>query len=251
MSEGVLQIEGRLPGASNATMRARIEGTDDRVVIKPVAGERPLWDFPDGTLSGREVAAYELSEFLGWDLIPLTIWRQESPVGEAMVQRWIDATPDARAIDVCRPQEVPEGWTVVLEAEDQWGQPVVLAHEQSPELAKLAVFDILVNNADRKGGHVLIDRTGQRWGIDHGVCFSHEPKLRTVLWGWIGEPISSGTMQDLLVLGEQLESGLDPVERWLHPAERRALRARVADLLHTGVFPAPANDWPAVPWPVM
>ncbi len=252
LQSGVLEIEGRLLSASNATLRARVSSgkRQAQCVIKPVAGERPLWDFPDGTLSGREVAAYAMSEALGWGLVPPTVWRDDTPVGPGMVQLWIHEVDEDRPVDVVRPSAVPEGWLVILEARDQADRPVVLAHAARADLMRMAAFDAIVNNADRKGGHVLADSSGRLWAIDHGVTFSDEDKLRTVLWGWAGAQFPDDIQDDLGALAAALESGLVDVERFLSVDEREALRRRVGDLVDSGRFPLPSAHWPAVPWPV-
>ncbi len=250
LTEAELTIEGRLLSASNATLRARLGDDGPRCVVKPVAGERPLWDFPDGTLTGRELAAHALSELLGWGLVPPTVWRDDPELGPAMCQWWIDEVPHLRPVAVVAPDAVPEGWAAVLEAEDGRGAPVVLVHSRSPQLERLAVFDAVANNADRKGGHVLVDSEGAVWGIDHGVCFSDEPKLRTVLWGWSGEPIGEEILTDLQRLRDDLDEGVDAIDRWLDGHEREALRARVGRLLRRGTHPEPSTRWPAIPWPV-
>ncbi len=242
-----LQLEGRVRGASNATLRARIG--DARCVYKPVAGERPLWDFPDATLGRREVAAHALSEALGWHLVPPTAWREDGPAGPGMCQAWIEHDEAREKVGMVPPGRLPDGWVAVIDAEDEIGRAVVLAHEDSRELQRLAVFDAVVNNADRKGGHVLVDRGGRVWAIDHGVTFSDEPKLRTVLWGWAGQPLTEDLLGDLVALEGLLEDGYDPVDRWLADEEREALRDRVTDLRRAAVFPVPAGRWPAFPWP--
>lgn len=252
LREGQLAIEGRLVSASNATLRARVSwrGMEARCVVKPVAGERPLWDFPEGTLSGREIAAHAVSATLGWDLVPPTVWREETEFGPAMLQWWIDEDHDARPVDVVRPGHIPDGWVGILEARDAEDQPVILTHAVRPDLERMALFDAVVNNADRKGGHVLSDASGRLWGIDHGVTFAEEDKLRTVLWGWAGDEISAALLDDLRLLDTTLDSGVDDVERFLSPAEQEALRDRVHRLLDEGRLPLPSPHWPAVPWPV-
>lgn len=252
LRSGELQIEGRLVSASNATLRARIThgAREAWCVVKPVAGERPLWDFPDGTLAGREVAAYEVSEVLGWGLVPPTVWRDDTPVGRGMVQLWIEEVDEERPVDVVRPASVPEGWLSVLEAVDQHDEAVVLVHAARPDLMRMAAFDAVVNNADRKGGHVLADATGRLWAIDHGVTFSAEDKLRTVLWGWAGEPLPDELLEQLDTLAYTLRGGVDDIDRHLSVAEQAALRSRVSDLVDAGRFPLPSLHWPAVPWPV-
>lgn len=252
LAEGRLEVLRMLPGASNATLFCRVAGPDGGIdcVFKPVAGERPLWDFPDDTLSGREVAAYELSRLMSWPHVPTTVWRDDPEMGPGMCQEWIREIDDRRPVDIFAPGEVPDGWLVVLEAHDGRGRPVVLAHEASPALRSMAVFDVIVNNADRKGGHVLADADGGVWGIDHGVCFAEEPKLRTVLWGWAGQPIPEDLLARIAQLSDALDSGIDTVDRWLDRHERRALRARIRTLLTTQRLPLPGSGWPAVPWPV-
>lgn len=252
LTEGSLEIVRMLPGASNATLFCRVTGPSGPLdcVFKPVAGERPLWDFPDATLTGREVAAFELARLMTWPLIPPTVWREDPEMGPGMCQLWIPEVEQSRPVDIFEPGQVPSGWMIVLEAHDGRGRPVVLAHDSSPALQAMAVFDAIVNNADRKGGHVLADPDGRIWGIDHGVCFAEEGKLRTVLWGWAGTPISEPLLRQIEGLSEALSTGVDVVDRWLDSGERRALRSRVRSLLDTQRLPLPGSGWPAVPWPV-
>jgi uncharacterized repeat protein (TIGR03843 family) len=249
---GALEVEGRLAAASNATLRCLVS-TDDgplRCVVKPVAGERALWDFPESTLTRRELAAHALSELLGWGIVPPTVWREDGPGGAGMCQLWIDEDPETAAVGVTRPDDVPGGWLTVLEAEDQEGQPVVLVHDAGRDLLRMAVFDVIANNADRKGGHVLTDHAGRIWGIDHGVTFAVEPKLRTVLWGWMGDTLPDDVLADVDALHARLQSHVDPLDRWLADEERESLRARVHALVQDPVMPAPSGGWPAIPWPV-
>lgn len=250
LADADLVVEGRLYSASNATMRAQLGDDGPRCVVKPVAGERPLWDFPDGTLTGRELAAHALSEHLGWHIVPPTVWREDSPFGAAMCQWWIDEIPEDRPVAVVPRGEAGPDWVSVIDAEDAVGAPVALVHRRTPDLERLAVFDAIANNADRKGGHVLVDRDGHVWGIDHGVCFSEEPKLRTVLWGWAGEPIPNDVLADVERLDADLAAGIDAIDRWLDDEERAALRARVSALLRRRTHPRPLRGWPAIPWPV-
>jgi uncharacterized repeat protein (TIGR03843 family) len=248
-----LDVEGRLSDASNTTLRCRIDTGDDRdlrCVYKPVAGERPLWDFPEWTLARRELATFALSEALGWDLVPPTVWRTSGPGGSGMCQLWIDVDPAAQHVSVVRPGRAPDGWLHVLDAEDATGRPVELVHSPAAELARMAVLDILANNADRKGGHVLTDQQGHTWAIDHGVTFAVEEKLRTVLWGWAGEQVADDAMTDVARLHALLASSYDPVDRWLADDEREALRSRVLALVERPEYPFPSGRWPAVPWPV-
>jgi uncharacterized repeat protein (TIGR03843 family) len=253
LGSGDLVIEGRLNDASNTTLRCLVSAPDGRTarcVYKPVAGERPLWDFPDRTLTRRELAAFQVSEALGWHLVPPTVWREDGPGGAGMCQLWIDEDPQAHDVAVVRPGRVPDGWRQVLDAEDGGGRPVVLVHSSDVDLMRMAVFDVVVNNADRKGGHVLTDETGRIWGIDHGVTFSVDDKLRTVLWGWAGEDIPDDVLADVGRLHDTLGDGFDPVDRWLDDEEREAVRDRVRTLLRRPRFPQPSGRWPAIPWPV-
>jgi len=244
---GELTLHGRVMPASNATFVGEIDGC--RVVYKPVAGERPLWDFPDGTLAEREEAAYVVSEVLGWDIVPLT-FRRDGPHGLGMVQVWQEPDPVQEAVTLVRDTDVPEGYRYVFEGLDERDQPVSLVHEDTEELRRMAVFDAAVNNADRKGGHVLAMTDGHRYGVDHGLTFHVEPKLRTVLWGWAGESL---TEQDRVVL-EQLSDRLEDElgERLLGlltPHEVEATRRRVKRLLRVGTLPEPGQGWRAIPWP--
>lgn len=253
LSEADLVIEGRIAGASNSTLRCRIESPGEKALLcvyKPVAGERPLWDFPEWTLGHRELAAYELSEALGWGLVPPTVWRDEGPGGAGMCQAWIDVDPEVDQVDVVRPGTAPAGWKRVLDATDAVGEPVELVHADTCDLRRIAVFDAVANNADRKGGHVLGDREGRTWAIDHGVTFSTEPKLRTVVWGWAGEPIDEGDLRDLCALRDRLGNAYEPIDRWLDADERVRLRTRLRRLVDTGTYPVPTGRWPAIPWPV-
>lgn len=253
LRNGDLEVEGRLSDASNTTLRCVATGLDGRsarVVCKPKAGERPLWDFPQGTLSRREVAAFEVSEALGWHLVPPTVWRDDGPGGHGMCQLWIDEDEPASAVAVVRAGAVPAGWLHVLDAEDGSGRPVALVHSSDARLLRMCVFDAVVNNADRKGGHVLTAPDGTIWGIDHGVTFSVDDKLRTVLWGWAGQRLPDDVLIDLEELHVTLGRAFDPVDRWLEEEERQVLRQRVRVLLRTAAFPVPSDRWPAIPWPV-
>ena len=225
LREGELTVEGRLVDASNATLycSAALDGTTVAVVYKPVRGERPLWDFPDGTLAGREVSAYLVSQATGWDVVPPTVLR-EGPFGPGMCQLWVDV--DERV-------DLP-----------------VLARSDHPDLRRMAVLDAVINNADRKGGHLLPREDGRVQGVDHGICFSVEDKLRTLLWQWRGKRLTDEAVEVLSSLRAQLEGPLgEALHQLLTRAEVRATIARVDRLLATGRHPHPSQDWPAIPWP--
>ncbi|MBO3742881.1 SCO1664 family protein [Actinoplanes flavus] len=252
LGRGRIEIEGRLVDASNTTLRAEIslDGLTRRCVYKPVRGERPLWDFPDGTLAGREVAAYLVSRATGWDLVPPTILR-DGPLGPGALQLWIDEPEEAPALIGFVPAyDVPPGWIPVAAARDDDGDAFALAHADDPRLARLALFDAVINNADRKGGHVLYPATGGLHGVDHGVSFHVENKLRTVLWGWTGRPLPDEGTAVLTRLGERLAGPLGAaLEEHLTVAEVQHAGLRVKRLLRAARFPQPPSDWPAIPWP--
>jgi uncharacterized repeat protein (TIGR03843 family) len=252
LRRGDMEIEGRLVDASNTTVRAVITaaGLTARCVYKPVRGERPLWDFPDGTLAGREVSAYLVARATGWDLVPPTILR-DGPLGPGMVQLWVDEQeqqePPLGFIPV---RQLPKGWHVIASARDEQGKPYRLAHADDPRLARLAVFDAVINNADRKGAHILCTADGALRGVDHGVTFHTEPKLRTILWGWVDKPLPEEAVEVLARLAEAARGELgEQLAAHLTLGERAALADRITDLRDRGVFPSPSADWPAIPWP--
>jgi uncharacterized repeat protein (TIGR03843 family) len=252
LSRGEMELEGRLVDASNTTLRAFItlDGTTARCVYKPVRGERPLWDFPDGTLAGREVSAYLVSAATGWGLVPPTILR-DGPLGPGACQLWIDELSDAASLVGFVPAyAVPAGWFPVAQARDDSGDAFALAHADDPRLARLAVLDAVINNADRKGGHVLLGAPDRVYGVDHGVSFHVENKLRTVLWGWTGRPLPSEVPEVLARLMAQLDGPLgEALEEHLTVSEVQQVRLRVRRLARRATFPKPPQDWPAVPWP--
>ncbi|WP_407317202.1 SCO1664 family protein [Isoptericola halotolerans] len=252
LERGDLEVVGRIRVASNATFVGRIGQA--RVVYKPVAGEKPLWDFPHGTLARREIAAYLVSESFGWGIVPGTWWR-DGPHGPGMVQLWQERDRDQRPVDVVPAGRAPADGRVVLEGSDGDGEPVCLTHEDSPSLRRMAVFDAVVNNADRKGGHVLPMPDGRRLGVDHGVAFHAEPKLRTVLWGWVGEPLTPDELEGVRRVRADLEDTGDGglghrCTALLEAPELAALAGRCDRLLETARFPSPEGDMPAVPWPL-
>jgi uncharacterized repeat protein (TIGR03843 family) len=251
--DGEVAIEGRIMPASNATFFGAVRGAGVvACVYKPVTGERPLWDFPDGTLARREVAAYVVSEALGWDVVPPTVLR-DGPAGLGMVQAWREPDPEQAAVDLVPVRQLPEGFLHVLDAYDGEDRPISLVHEDSAPLRRMAVFDVLVNNADRKGGHVLAMPDGHRHGVDHGVSFHVDDKLRTVLWGWAGEPLDAddaaavrGLLERVCVAADPLRTELDDL---LAGHEVDAFIGRCERLLARRRMPAPSREWPAIPWP--
>jgi uncharacterized repeat protein (TIGR03843 family) len=254
LSEGGLTVRGRVRDASNAVLycEAAHDGGTAACVYKPVAGERPLWDFPDGTLAQREVAAYLVSEATGWGLVPPTVLR-DGPYGEGMVQLWIDPAEDADGsalLALTEDAEPAPGWKAVVEAEVGEGRTALLVHADDDRLRRLAVLDAVINNADRKGGHLLPAPGGRLYGIDHGVTFHTEDKLRTLLWGWAGEPLPAEALTALGGLTTALDGELgERLAPLLTSTEIGALRTRVARLLETGLHPLPGGGWPSIPWP--
>jgi len=253
LARGELTVRGRIGAASNAALYCTVvhDGREAACVYKPVAGERPLWDFPDGTLAQREVAAYEVSAATGWGLIPPTVLR-DGPYGEGMVQLWIEVSPEAELLALVDAQEPEPGWKAIGFAEVGEGRTALLVHADDDRLRRLAVLDAVINNADRKGGHLLPTADGRLHGIDHGVTFHTENKLRTLLWGWAGEPLTDEAQTVLKDLRGALEpsGGLaQKLAPLITPAELDATRARVDALLTDGKHPEPSGEWPAIPWP--
>lgn len=232
LRDGEMEIVGRIVGSSNNAMLVTLaQACPDPepplmldAIYKPVLGERPLGDFPDGTLARREVAAWHVSEAFGWGIVPPTVLR-DGPFGEGMVQSFIEADP---TVDI-----------------------VAMVVEDDPRLRRMAVLDAVMNNTDRKGGHILaVDGGRHVHGVDHGVCFSAVPKLRTVLWGWRGQPFDNDELQGLGRVRSALDGELGATLRTLlSQAEVRATVRRTDALLASGSFPFPSPTWPAVPWP--
>jgi hypothetical protein len=235
LHDGEIEIVGRLVDASNATFVCRVTercpdpepDLEATAVYKPIRGERPLDDFPIGTLANREVATFLASEATGWGIVPPTVMR-DGPLGAGALQLWIEA--------------------------DVTIDRLALLHARDPALRRMALFDAAVNNADRKVGHLLPVSDGEGgvhvFGVDHGVCFAVDPKLRTVLWSWRGEPFSSDEIGVLERLGGALADGLgDGLGELLSRREIAAARRRVDDLLASGRFPHPLPGRPAIPWP--
>lgn len=223
-THGELEITGRLVDASNATLFGTVHHNNEKfeVIYKPVAGERPLWDFPDGTLADREFAAYLLSDLAGFDLVPPTILR-EGPAGFGMVQRWIEVD---QSIDLTK-----------------------FFASDTPSLRHLAIFDAIINNTDRKIGHLLPADNGHLFACDHGVTFHSEDKLRTVLWQWADGVLTDKEIELLASTDELLSRSVEIFTRHMTENEFFALRNRIARLLDSSKMPSPSEDWPPIPWP--
>ncbi len=228
LSTGNMQIIGLMTDSSNYTFLAEVNGSDlhSLAIYKPRRGERPLWDFPRGTLCQREVAAYLVNEALGWAIVPPTVLRNGPEYGIGSVQLFIDADPEAHYF--------------------------VLRGRDNTALKRIAIFDLVINNADRKGGHILRDHDGHLWGIDHGIAFHAEPKLRTVIWDYVGQPIPDESLVDMQQLRRTLDMPGDPLTvnlaGLLQRGEIEALRRRIDRLLRRPVFPEPTGNR-SVPWP--
>ena len=230
LEAGEIEIVGRLVQASNTTLMVAVHGvipgrgeTVAAAVYKPIRGERPLWDFPDGTLAHREAAAFTVSAASGWDVVPPTVFRESAPVGPGMLQLWVDVRDEVDVVELIRAAD--------------------------PRLRRIALFDAVVNNADRKAGHLLVREDGIIQGVDHGVTFAPEPKLRTVLWGWRGTKLADRELKALALLQRALPRLEEQLEPHLTAEELAATRERIGDLLRGGRFPQPHPDWPAIPWP--
>ena len=229
LAEGEMTIDGRMPWSSNATFLVTLSLGDQQTkgIYKPHRGERPLWDFPDG-LYQREVAAYELAAFLGWDCVPRTVER-EGTHGVGSVQQFIDA-------------RFEEHYFTVLER----GHP-----DEINQLRRMGAFDLLANNADRKGGHCLIDSDGHVWGIDQGLCFHEEPKLRTVIWDFAGQRIDAPLLDDVKRLAAVGDSaGLGRLGELLSESECEILVERAQRVARKPVYPHPGSRY-AYPWPMV
>jgi hypothetical protein len=227
LTRGEIRLEGQFLWGSNYTFLTTVtaDGREVRAVYKPQRGERPLWDFPDGTLAAREAAAYLTSAALGWDLVPPTVLRREGPAGPGSLQLFLDIDPERHVF--------------------------TFTDNQRQRLRPAVAFDVLVNNADRKGGHILLGPDGHIWLIDHGVCFHEEDKLRTVLWDFAGEAMPSDLVQDIESFADGLAKNRWPqFDELLTPDEVRAMRSRAERLLAEGRFPLPDSSRP-YPWPLV
>jgi hypothetical protein len=225
LKEGSVKVEGRLVDASNATLFTELElnGESIRAIYKPISGERPLWDFQSGNLAFRERAAFLISEAMGLHLVPLTILR-DGPFGEGAFQLWIDID---ESIDLA-----------------------LYFRETNDNLRSVALFDAVINNTDRKIGHLLPAQNGELYVCDHGVTFHEEDKLRTVLWQWSGEELRSSEIETLnRLLDSLMKEEISELLTLISDVEREALIMRIERLINQTRFPEPNPEWPAVPWP--
>jgi uncharacterized repeat protein (TIGR03843 family) len=230
LAHGDVGVVGRMRYSSNGTFLVAVssKGVEVAAVYKPRRGERPLWDFPDGTLCNREVASYEVSHALGWGVVPVTVMRNDGPLGPGALQRFVDHDPE-------------EHYFTLVEA-------------RPDRFRQFAVFDVLANNTDRKGGHCLRDRANDEIiGIDHGLTFHPAWKLRTVIWDFAGEPVPPRLADDVCRVTADLDSGTlgRRLATLLAPAELAAISMRATDLLRDGCFPDPEPGYHSVPWPMV
>jgi uncharacterized repeat protein (TIGR03843 family) len=249
LTDGELTVTGRLLQASNATFLAELSGSGRTIecVYKPVEGERPLWDFPQRTLGYREVAAYEVSRLGGFDCVPVTVF-VDGPLGPGSLQAWVDAdeTATGQLVDLVPSGAVPaDGWFPCVQGLDAEDHPVTVIHADQPDLRLLAVFDVLVNNADRKGGHIL-GSEGRVFGVDHGVTFHTDHKLRTLLWGWAGSTLDE---RELTAVRRARDAAPERLAELLDEQEVAAFVRRADLLLSRQRLPRPRGEWPSIPWP--
>lgn len=281
-----MEVVGQVVDASNVALLVRLGSGPGAAhgIYKPIAGEQPLWDFPDGRLAYREVAAYLCAQAGGWPHIPVTVLRADGPFGPGSLQQWVTPVPaqvrlnelDGDAFEeddgsdgedgddvvvmtedgppaqvrLWPAGDVPGGWHPIVRGEGYGGERLVLAHADAAVLRSIAVLDAALNNSDRKGSHLLMGTDGQLHCIDHGLTLHREDKLRTVLWGWAGEAIPQAELARLEALRERLIGDLaDVLADLLTGHEVAALEARVEAMLRTGRHPRPSPDWPSVPWP--
>ena len=249
LTDGTLEVTGRLLQASNQTFLATLStaGTAVQCVYKPIRGERPLWDFPSSTLGLREVAAYEVSRAGGFDLVPVTVL-VDGPFGPGSLQAWVDGDEEETEalVDLVPSASLPKpGWFEVVEGTGADDGRVSVVHADSAELRMLAVFDVVINNADRKGGHIIGSR-GRVFGVDHGVSFHTDHKLRTLLWGWGGSELED---RDIAAVTRVRDAAPDLLRELISDNEIDALLRRVETLLRRGRLPRPRGSWPDIPWP--
>jgi uncharacterized repeat protein (TIGR03843 family) len=226
LATGELEVLGLLPNASNHTFlaRARREDEDMLGVYKPRRGETPLWDFPEGTLCAREVATYVVARTVGWPNVPATLLR-DGPYGIGSLQRFVPSDPEEHYF--------------------------TLQERFSAEFRRVAAFDLVINNADRKAGHCLLGEDGRIYVVDHGVCFSEEPKLRTVIWDFIGDSLEDAVRADLRRLAGEVREGplRDELANLLSEPELEALGSRAREVAAMERLPEPGEDHRPFPWP--
>ncbi len=229
LNTGEIGVVGQVAWGSNFTFLVKIEGDDGEIpaIYKPARGEQPLWDFPHGSLADREVATYLTSQALGWELVPPTVLRKDAPAGPGSMQLYIDVDPNRHYF--------------------------TFNQEEKERLRPTVLFDAIINNADRKSGHILLGEDDHIWLIDHGLCFHDEEKLRTVVWDFAGEPIPGELLECMGLLRDQMESQNDFHDDLSHLLSRTELikfRERIDRILRSPTFPSPGPGRP-YPWPLV
>lgn len=248
---GEIEIEGLIPDSSNGALKVLVSNSKQSLeaIIKPEVSIRPLWDFPDLDLNNREYATYLLDRELNLNYVPDTVMRNVEGIGKSLIQEWVTES-DNDLIIVKSPEDIPEEYLKVLQGYDELNKLITLAHKNNRDLRNLCLFDLVINNADRKGGHLLMDSANKMWAIDHGVSWHFESKIRTVLWGWIDETFND---QDIALLNNAkkvIQTWKDEEFIYLSEEEIEQTIKRVDGLLKENAFPQPGDQWPAVPWPI-
>ena len=248
---GEIEIEGLIPDSSNGALKVLISksGKNMHAIIKPEVSIRPLWDFPEMDLNNREYATYLLDRALELNYVPETVMRNVKGIGKSLIQEWVDES-DNDLIIVKSPEDIPQDYLKVLQGYDELNKLITLAHKDDRDLRNLCLFDLVINNADRKGGHLLVDSGNKMWAIDHGVSWHQEAKIRPVLWGLIGVDFNREDLNLLEKAKDVLQAWKEEEFVYLSEIEIEQANKRTEDLLKGNAFPQPGDQWPAVPWPI-
>ena len=251
LSIGEIEIEGLIPDSTNGALKLLITKGDEQIaaIAKPDVSIRPLWDFPKMDLNKREYATFLFDRKLELGFVPETVIRDISGIGNALVQHWIRESENDLII-VQSPDNIPKSYLRVLQGYDELNKLITLAHKDDQDLRKLCLIDLIINNADRKGNHLITDGNNKMWAIDHGVSWHEEPKIRTVLWGWINQEFNDGDLDLLSLAKSTLEDWLANDFQYLENSEIECALERLDELVKNKRFPAPGSEWPAVPWPI-
>ena len=251
LSTGEIEIEGLIPDSTNGALKLLITKGDEQIaaIAKPDVSIRPLWDFPNMDLNKREYATFLFDRKLELGFVPETVIRDIAGFGNALVQHWIRETENDLII-VQSPDNIPKYYLRVLQGYDELNKLITLAHKDDQDLRKLCLIDLIINNADRKGNHLITDGNNKMWAIDHGVSWHEEPKIRTVLWGWINQEFNDSDLDLLSLAKSTLEDWLANDFQYLEMSEIECALERLDELVKNKRFPAPGSEWPAVPWPI-
>ena len=251
LSSGEIEIEGLISDSSNGALKVLVSNSKQymHAIIKPEVSIRPLWDFPDLDLNNREYATYLLDRALALNYVPETVMRNVEGIGNSLIQEWVKES-DNDLIIVKSPEDIPNDYLKVLQGYDELNKLITLAHKDDRDLRNLCLFDLVINNADRKGGHLLMDTDHKMWAIDHGVSWHQESKIRTVLWGWIDIAFNGEDITLLEKAKNVLQAWKEEDFKYLSQIEIEQAIRRVDELLEINAFPQPGDQWPAVPWPI-